>query len=224
MHTLQRSDEEPPTAIYTFPKYTDAVDVAALASVCGRLRDLKASSSTTRYQALRRDFPFVAPLDQHEMLPPSVENALVDMSDTVVEKLAHDFVQRTLKGLKDNGFESGFRDIIFVSTTPGDESEQYHRDGGADDNTYRMIIFGTDTGPGTYFAEGACNFVDTSGDRVRDTHNRTGYAPRDWIPIREVYVPANAGSAVLFTGNMCHRREKSPLTRWGILINLVKSG
>ena len=215
-HVINRSRNEPITTVYEFPSYTNPMNVAALASVCKRLRDRKTPM-------LRKLFPFVAAFDKTDELPPSIDDT---KSDDEIDILALDLIERMLSMLRLNGFSVSYGDIIFVSTTPGEPSEAYHRDGGADDTTFRMIIYGTDYGPGTYFADGDCNLLSPNDDRVRETTNSTGFAPEGWDPkaesLQEVYIKPNGGNAVVFTGNVCHKRESSSNSRWGILINMVR--
>lgn len=227
---MQRSKDESPAVVYQFKDYTKPVNVAALASVCERLREYKHDNhtSTTEYNAFRRMFPSVAPLDKNEVLPESIGLALKDMTKDDIDEAASELIQYTQVMLGSNGLFFEAQDIIFVSTTPRDRSEMYHRDGGANDSTFRLIIYGTNTGPGTYFAEGDCNLVDANSDRIRESYSTTGFAPQGWNPpsenLREVHIEPRAGSAVLFTGNMCHKRESSEDSRWSILINLQHTG
>jgi hypothetical protein len=222
-YTMSRSEGELSTVVYEFPNYTEPSSVAALALVCKRLRDYK-RQDVVKYKLLRNEFPFVVALDKDEMLSPSIEDTLTTMTQDATNALAVKLYRNTLAMLYSNGFSADVGDITFVSTTPGEESEMYHRDGGADDNTFRMIIYGTNYGPGTNFADGDCNLKHYDGDLVRDSTNSTGFAPKDWDPTttgrQEIKIAPNGGNAVLFTGNVCHKRQSSHESRWGILFNL----
>lgn len=132
-------------------------------------------------------------------------------------KEALEIVSRIEKDLDTAGLQ--IDDIIFVETESGDGSEQYHRDGNRDDTNPRMIIYGSDIGPGTYFANGDCN-QESQDDLTTRPPGAPGFAPRGWRPEREELVKPEIGKAIIFTGNMCHKRETHSESRWGFLLNL----
>ena len=122
--------------------------------------------------------------------------------------LGQRLLQSILDTLNIEGF-MGVENIYFHANNA--QSQQWHRDAGATDKTARVIIYGTDNGAATHFASGGCNDGHEDG--------QPGFGQPD--ASTEVKVVPKVGRAVLFTGNMCHKRgDDNAYTRWNIVVDV----
>jgi hypothetical protein len=223
-HIFDRASGENGAKVFEFVEYMTSDDLTALAKAF--VMKHKFDSPSIMDPKIRNDLTSEERSILHKFkvgiagtYSTSVYNTIskTDKAQRIVQyREALNIIGRIQNDLKKAELE--IDDIVLVETVPGDDSEEYHRDGGRDDTDPRMIIYGSD-GPGTYFADGDCNWESPDVSTPRRPGS-TGWAPSGWKPKNELLVQPEIGKAIIFTGNMCHRRETHSKSRWGFLLNL----
>jgi hypothetical protein len=225
---FDRSQGEVGVKVFVFPNYVTLDDLTALRETCyDRHRLMREFDPQIRHnwhnfnhqlngptqellRLLEPEKPPAAPHSDFEQFDFSERIKLWERAAAVLRRIAQELGQSNLK----------IREIALVETTPGDATEQYHRDGARDDTNPRMIIYGSEVGPGTYFASGECTQMSSTNPAPRNHSAQPGFAAENWTPEYETLVKPEVGKAVLFTGNMCHKREHTNESRWGFLLDL----